>query len=195
MARPIRKREDIEVGVVRVVAEKGLHATTIQDIAQAAEVSPGLLYRYWKNRDDLAREVYERLYRQLVGELIERAGAYDDPWDQLTQMLRGFLAFADRQPVELRFLLLAQHDLARSVPLEAGILQYLTGVISGAVPAGGETPAPVIAQMALGIILQPVVGVLYGDLPGPPSRYGDTLEQAIQTLLQTQAQPAEQASS
>ena len=51
MARPIQKRENIERGVVQVVAEKGLGATTIQDIASAVGVSPGLLYRYWKNRD------------------------------------------------------------------------------------------------------------------------------------------------
>ena len=124
MARPIEKREHIEKGVVEVIARKGLRGTTIQDIALAAGVSPGLLYRYWKNRDDLAGEVYREHYQALLERLATLGIRETRFWDRLSSMIRGFLEFADGNPTVLKFLLLSQHDLQQGVPTEKGIRRF-----------------------------------------------------------------------
>ena len=111
MARPIQKREDIERGVVEVVAEKGLGATTIQDIAAAAGVSPGLLYRYWKNRDDLASEVYQRHWYALLERMAGPAAAESDVLSKVRAMALAFLEFADEDPVLVKCLPISQHVL------------------------------------------------------------------------------------
>lgn len=187
MARPIQKRADIETAVVEVVGRKGLHATTIQDIAVAADVSPGLLYRYWKNRDEVAEEVYRRLYTELVMDLVQRGGRESDPWRQLCLVIAGFLDYADRNPVELRFLLLAQHDLGRSVSPEVGIRGHLETMLERALSSRrprADVPIALSVQLALGIVLQPVVGVLYGDLAGPPSQYAGQIQAALARVLE-----------
>ena len=125
MARPIEKREHIERGVVEVIARKGLHGTTIQDIANEASVSPGLLYRYWENRDELAAEVYRRHYDELLASLGARVLGKTGFWPQVDALVRAFLEFADEKPTILKFLLLSQHDLHQFVPAESGVRQFL----------------------------------------------------------------------
>ncbi len=48
-----RRRHQIMVAAKRVFSAKGFSKTTIEDIAREAELSPGTLYLYFKNKDDL----------------------------------------------------------------------------------------------------------------------------------------------
>src|SRR5215813_10774106 len=136
MARPIEKRDSIERGVVEVVAQKGLSATTIQDIADAASVSPGLLYRYWRSRNDLAGDVYRAHYEGMMKSLFARVGDEQTPWGQIAAVLREFLRFAEEKPVIIRFLLLTQHDLVANIPAELGIRLILSGIFERGMAAG-----------------------------------------------------------
>ena len=185
MARPIEKRGHIERGVVEVVARQGLRGTTIQDIAEAARVSPGLLYRYWKNRDDLAAEVYREHYEALLGRLAALALGEADLWGKLSVMVRGFLEFADKNPTILKFLLLSQHELHGSVPLEKGIRTFLLGLIEEAMATHGfrRMDPEFAAQLVLGIVLQPVVGALYGHVPLPLVRHHAEIVGALRRVF------------
>lgn len=169
MARPIEKRGHIERSVVEVVARKGLHATTIQDIAIAAEVSPGLLYRYWENRDDLAGVVYQQHYNALADRLFAQATAATTSWERIEAVIREFLRFADSSPVILKFLLLSQHDLLQNIPSQRGVRRLVGMLIEDGQKTGAIRPMdPELAlQFFLGVVLQPVVGFVYGTLPGP----------------------------
>jgi AcrR family transcriptional regulator len=169
MARPIEKRRHIERGVVEVLARKGLRGTTIQDIADEANVSPGLLYRYWKSRDDLAGEVYRSHYQSLLERLAALTLREKDLWGKLDVAVRGFLEFADENPTILKFLLLSQHDLHDSVPVEKRARPFVTGLVQQGMAAGQmRTMDPdLAAQFMLGLVLQPIVGALYGHLPRP----------------------------
>jgi len=184
MARPIQKREHIEAGVVEVVAQKGLHATTIQDIARAASVSPGLLYRYWSNRDELAAEVYVRHAGALIAELASVADE-GDTWSTLERMLDRFLRFAERRPTILRFLLLSQHDLSRSIPKNKGIRSVLVGVLTQGMRIGDirEMDPDLAAHLALGVVVQPTVGVIYGDVPLTLSACRAGMLEALRRIL------------
>jgi len=185
MARPIEKREHIEKGVVEVVARKGLRGTTIQDIADGASVSPGLLYRYWRNRDDLAGEVYRKHYQALLEHLGTLAAREKDVWSKLSAIVRGFLKFADGNPTLLKFILLSQHDLHRTVPPEKGIRAFLQNMIRGGMATGRlrRMDPDLAAQLFLGIVLQPVVGALYGDLSQPLERHHADILAALQRVL------------
>jgi len=188
MARPIIKRDHIETAVVRVVAEKGLRGCTIQDIAQAAQVSPGLLYRYWPDRDALAADVYRKQYTSLIARLGRESAADGDVRVQLRSIIRGFLRFAEENPIVTRFLLLSQHEFARTVPEEVGVRAFITALLKDAQAAGVLKPIslPLALQLFLGIVLQPVIGHLYGDLAGPLSSHADAIIAAVeQTLFAT----------
>ena len=185
MARPIEKREHIERGIVEVVARKGLHGTTIQDIAGEAHVSSGLLYRYWRDRNDLAGEVYRKHYQALLEHLGALAAREKDVWSKLKAIVHGFLRYADENPTLLKFILLSQHDLHRTVPPENGVRAFLQGMIRGGMGAGRlrQMDPELAAQLFLGIVLQPVVGALYGDLTRPLEQHEEDIVAALARVL------------
>ena len=47
------RREQITAAAKRVIFVKGLKKTTIKDIAEEAELSPGAIYLYYKNKEEL----------------------------------------------------------------------------------------------------------------------------------------------
>ncbi len=193
MARPIEKREHIERGVVEVVARKGLRGTTIQDIANEANVSPGLLYRYWKNRDDLAGEVYRAHYHTLVDRLATAAAREADLWGRVSVMLHEFLKFADENPTILKFLLLSQHELHDSVPVEQSIRPFVDVLIREGMATGQirKMDLDLATQLLLGIVLQPAVAALYGQIPTPlVSHHGEIVEALRRVLLNGEQPPA-----
>ncbi|MBU0616401.1 MAG: TetR/AcrR family transcriptional regulator [Planctomycetes bacterium] len=185
MARPIEKREHIERGVVEVVARKGLRGTPIQDIADEANVSPGLLYRYWKNRDDLAGEVYREHYHTLVERLATAATREPNLWGKVSVMLREFLEFADENPTILKFLLLSQHELHDSVPAEQGIRSFVHAMLREGMAAGQvrKMDPDLASQLLLGIVLQPVVGALHGHMPTPLVQHHAAIVQALRHVF------------
>lgn len=185
MARPILKRESIEHGVVEVIARQGLHATTIKDIAREAQVSPGLLYRYWKDRDDLAAAAYVAHYAALMERLRSAARKGGTPRERMRRMLEEFLRFADTNRTELKFLLLSQHDLGPSIPptqsVHALVIDLLReGIASHHFRAG---PPELAAHMLLGVVLQPIIGVLNGRLPGPVLPYLRPMLETIDRIV------------
>lgn len=64
-----RRRHQIMVAAKEVFFIKGFTKTTMEDIAREAELSPGTLYLYFKNKDELyaslSVEILERLHRKL----------------------------------------------------------------------------------------------------------------------------------
>ena len=63
MGRPAVKKHDIEEAAIRLFARRGLAATTVKDIAGAAGVTEGALYRHWPGKNDMAWELYHREVR------------------------------------------------------------------------------------------------------------------------------------
>ncbi len=60
-----RRRQQIMVAAKRVFSEKGFSRTTMEDIAKEAELSPGTLYLYFKNKDELFASLTLRILQYL----------------------------------------------------------------------------------------------------------------------------------
>jgi AcrR family transcriptional regulator len=68
-------------------------STTVEEVAKAADVGVGTLYRHFPRRIDLVEAVYREDVDELVAqatELSTRAG----PWDGLVGWLEGFVRYA-----------------------------------------------------------------------------------------------------
>jgi len=66
-----RRRQQIIVAAKRVFSEKGYNRSTIEDIAQEAELSPGTLYLYFKNKEELFASLSLRILQYLLIRLKE----------------------------------------------------------------------------------------------------------------------------
>jgi len=60
-----RRRQQIIVAAKRVFSEKGFNKSTMEDIASEAELSPGTLYLYFKNKEELYASLSLRILQYL----------------------------------------------------------------------------------------------------------------------------------
>jgi AcrR family transcriptional regulator len=61
-----RRKQQIMVAAKRVFTEKGFSKATMEDIAKEAELSPGTLYLYFKNKDELYASLSLRILQYLM---------------------------------------------------------------------------------------------------------------------------------
>jgi len=71
------RRTSIMDAAKRIFSAKGFNAATMEEIAQAAELSPATLYLYFKNKNDLYASLNLRMLEFLVKQLKELAGRED----------------------------------------------------------------------------------------------------------------------
>jgi len=60
-----RRRQQIMIAAKRVFYNKGFAGVTMEDIAREAELSPGTLYLYFKNKDELCASLSLRILQYL----------------------------------------------------------------------------------------------------------------------------------
>jgi AcrR family transcriptional regulator len=115
--RPVsgdKRREILDAGL-RMFAERGYHGTSVPEVAEAAKVGVGSLYRYFASKDALVNEVYrdakERLRTALFTPALPVLDAYDADAAQrwFEELWRRLGAFATAEPDAFRFLEMQDH--------------------------------------------------------------------------------------
>ena len=85
-----RRRQQIIVAAKRVFSKKGLSKTTMEDIANESELSPGTLYLYFKNKEELYASLSLRILQFLsirVAQVIQDSG--EDPSEKLDRLIEA----------------------------------------------------------------------------------------------------------
>src|SRR5258705_10876182 len=72
-----RTRETIARAAHELFAERGYHATTLPDIAEAADVSTRTIFSYFPSKEDILFSNFALMKEALVGELAERPEGQD----------------------------------------------------------------------------------------------------------------------
>ncbi len=67
----------------RLFREKGYAATSMRDIAAAADMLPGSLYYHFAAKEDLLAAVYERGVRLISDKVRAAIARHDEPWQRL----------------------------------------------------------------------------------------------------------------
>ena len=78
-----KRRAQIIEATFFSIALKGYSAITMQDIADSAGVSKGVIHYYFKNKEELFISVLEKLIRELDDYLAERVAEADTPLERL----------------------------------------------------------------------------------------------------------------
>ncbi|MET8134548.1 TetR family transcriptional regulator [Streptomyces sp. NPDC005251] len=117
--KKIKTRIAIREATYRLIAEQGYDATTIEQIAEAAEVSPSTVFRYFPTKEDIVlTDEYDPL---LERELRERPA--DEPWfESLRHVIRkaiGVSSSEDPEITRLRTRLLVEVPAVRSRMMES----------------------------------------------------------------------------
>src|SRR5690242_4753017 len=109
MPRPPSAKPLIENAALRLFVEKGVDGTSIRDVAAAAGVSEGALYRHYDSKDALVWALFADSFTGFARRLEALQEAAHDTRAKLAAMIGGMLAFYDAEPLLFRFLLFVQH--------------------------------------------------------------------------------------
>jgi AcrR family transcriptional regulator len=158
------RRAAILDSALAVFAERGYHASSIDDIAREGGVSKALIYEHF----DSKQKLYEELLEQHAGELFERlAAAMEEAGDtgaaRLASGLDAFYRFVEERRVAWRMLFREASDPEMVAVLER-IVAQVTGVVAALIAqdpgarssdvdeAAREEGIEMIAQMLVGSV-------------------------------------------
>lgn len=187
MSRPVMKRELIEEAAIRLFATKGLARTTIKDIAAAAEVTEGALYRHYDGKEEMAWKLFNRELDHFVhmvsSVLFDERMSFALRLGLAIQTIYDYYVYnADR----FAFILLTQHGFPEEKLLsrETDPMGMATRFVGQAVGQGEIEPcdAELHAALLMGAILQPLVMHRYGKLELTPETPAQVTEACLRAL-------------
>ena len=154
---PRERSEEVYRAALRLFREKGYHATSMQDIAEAVGLYKGSLYHYIGGKEDLLVQVFERAMGTLLGD-VERIVADSSlgPSAQLRLIVQAHVTCVsenlDALTVYLHeFRALAGASLA-NVRAQRDRYAQLVGEIVGRGVRLGEFETPDVGIATLGLI-------------------------------------------
>ncbi|WP_411740110.1 TetR/AcrR family transcriptional regulator [Peribacillus sp. S4] len=97
-------KEKIRAAAMELFIKQGYYATSISDIAKHAGISKGLLYNYYKGKEELLSEMVEARIKEVV-EVMEEAFTLNTPREQLEHIINGAIDNIHQKPEVHRFYL------------------------------------------------------------------------------------------
>jgi AcrR family transcriptional regulator len=97
-------KDKIHAATIALFVKKGYHATSIDDVAKQAQISKGLLYNYYKGKEELLSEMVQLRIRE-IEEVMESAAALETPEEQLRHIVEGAIDNVVRRREVYRFYL------------------------------------------------------------------------------------------
>ncbi len=188
MARPAVKKDRMERAAIELFATQGLARTTVRDIAAAAGVGEGALYRHWTGKNEMAWALYRREVHAFADALRPYLEAADGPLaDRVAAAVAFIYGAYDVDPTRLAFILFTQHGFPAEHVLDDAfnpftlVLAFCRREIrSGTIPpADGE----VLASLVMGSVVQPLIMHRYGRVTRPPRAIAADVAASITALL------------
>jgi TetR/AcrR family fatty acid metabolism transcriptional regulator len=179
-----RRRELLDAAV-RVFAEKGFHASRVGDIAEDAGVAHGLLYHYFRSKDEVLETIFRDVWELLAADT-QRIEQSDVPLrEQLRRFARIYLGSWLVTPELVAVLV---REVARSPELGSriedvrGVFNSLQRMIEAAQKRGevrADCDARLAAWVVYGALEEILTGWVLGQLPGEEA----DVEQAVATVV------------
>jgi AcrR family transcriptional regulator len=182
-----KTKEVITATALRLFVEKGITETTIRDIAGAAGVAEGTLYRHYDSKDALAWDLFSTNYLAFARELDQAQAEQATVKAKLEAMIHKFCRFFDDDPVMFSYLLLSQHAQLKKVTSQMTTpVSVLVEVMAAGMGRGeitGHDPQ-VAAAMVLGVVLEVAVFRVYGRIESSLVELADALTRACWRVLE-----------
>ena len=162
----------IREAALHLFVEKGVDATRTKEIAKAAGISEGNIYRHYESKDALARDLfiteYQR-YGEAVKQIIAEARSFDEAWPAFVDFL---CAEFDSGPNAFRYLLMTQHDFVKDLNRQMpSPIEQLRSYIEKQMKAERipKVDPDLAVAIAIGPILQAATFIIYGQLKVEPA--------------------------
>jgi len=159
----------LERAALTLFVARGVAETTTKEIAMAASVAEGTIYRYFPSKEQLALDLFLRHHQGLAEALTEAQRPAKGLRARIEAIVRCYCEWADRDWTLFAYHLLNQHSFLIQVPDGmANPVTVVRDVISQAMKAG-EIPrrnVDLAAASAIGVVMQAATYKVYGRFTG-----------------------------
>ena len=179
------KRQLLLSAAVRVFAEKGYHAARVGDIAEEAGVAYGLLYHYFRSKEEVLETIFRTTWTNMIATVGSIAETGDPAREQLRKVTEVILRTWRRDPDLVRVLV---REVTRSPQLQeqvdeiAAALRSLETIVERGQEAGefrADVDARLVSVVWYGALEEALTGWVLGRLADDD----EGIELAEQTIV------------
>jgi TetR/AcrR family transcriptional regulator, repressor of fatR-cypB operon len=157
-------RQRVLAAALKLFVEKGYFNTNVPDLSRESKCSVGSIYHNFKNKEEVARELYAESLKAFRSTLANSLRGATDPKDVVTITVRSFLTFSELNHQLSRYIWLCRHTEFLS-----GVVQHPTRV--GFDPLGRILTRALKKGMKEGKIRKLRANLIWNVLFGIPQSY------------------------
>jgi AcrR family transcriptional regulator len=178
----------VERAALTLFVARGVAETTTREIAMAASIAEGTIYRYFPSKEKLALDLFLRHHRALAEALVEAHRPARSLRAKIEAIVGCYCDWADRDWTLFAYHLLTQHLFLAMVPDDTpNPVNVVRDVIVQAMRAGDipRRNADLAAAATIGVVMQPATYKVYGRFTGPLSTHVRFFADAAWAVLAT----------
>ena len=104
------KIERIKTETKILIVEKGYHGASIAEIAKRANVSDGYLYRHYKNKSDLVKDIFEKQLEQFHNHIFDLLAKEKSVKSVLEGIISFLFKLSKEEPYAIKFAHMLVYD-------------------------------------------------------------------------------------
>ena len=133
------KHEKIIQAAIKVFARKGFYTSKISEIAKEAQVADGTIYLYFKNKDDILINIFEKKMKEIIVKMESALESEKTPLDKLRRFITIHLRLVEenRHLAEVIQIELRQSNKFMKEYVAVKFFEYLN-IISSVIKEGQE---------------------------------------------------------
>jgi AcrR family transcriptional regulator len=189
-APPAEKRRQILDAAVRVFARQGFHATRVSDIADEAGVAYGLVYHYFRSKEEVLNELFVERWSLLLVAIEEADSTSGSPREKLAAVA-AFIVDSYRHDPELMKVIIVEVTRAANsfgrthLPEIRRAYESIAKIVEDGQAAGvfRADVAPMFASMSFyGAIEQLLSSWIFEVIPASEESYEQAKELVVTTI-------------
>jgi TetR/AcrR family transcriptional regulator, fatty acid metabolism regulator protein len=189
-APPVDKRRQILDAAIRVFARQGFHATRVSDIADEAGVAYGLVYHYFKSKDQVLNELFVERWSLLLAAIEETDRTADAPREKLAAVASFIVDSYVHDPELMKVIIVevtrAANSFGRTHLTEIRrAYQSIAKIVADGQAAGAfrDDVDPMFASMSFyGAIEQLLSGWIFEVIPASDTSFEQAKELVVTTI-------------
>jgi AcrR family transcriptional regulator len=159
-----QRREGILGAAVEVFAERGYHASSIDDIARSAGISKALIYEHFSSKEELHMRLLEENARELLERLTQATAGDQRAEQRLEAGVEAFFRYVEERRGAWRILFQEVTDPRMARMLDR-IFEQVTGVVAALIaedPGSRSLPAESeqVREQSIRMLAQMLVGAI-----------------------------------
>lgn len=147
------RRDRILHTALKLFHSKGYFKTSVHDIREQADVSIGLVYRYFKNKEEIAQTLFQEISEDVFANIEKIVAQHITAHDRCRAIMAYYFQLTEEFPELVDFIIFARHKeiMSSGAPLCAGKAPTLIRqVIQEGIKSGEIRPlSPAVAGPSL----------------------------------------------